>query len=818
MGFGAGARNMSQQPGRTGPNKPTGGVGKPVRVAWGGNIFLARGLSRRLAQLIQLGCICLGLVLGFFYADAYADPGQHAQGGPKKPKHRQDRILILPRAGADLTELAQLHRRNQARAARQFEAMRHLQVVHLPPGRNAAEMIREYEASGLVEFAEPDYELEAAIVPSDPFFGALWGLSNQSMPGADINAPAAWDTLTDAGNVIVAVVDSGIRYTHEDLAPNIWVNPRDGSPGFNAITGSSDPWDDNGHGTLVAGVIGAVSNNGRGVVGVAWRVQLMACKFLDATGNGYISDAIECIEFARTNGAHVINASWGGYVRSAALAEAIAAAGRAGIIFVAAAGNNGANNDQMPFYPASYLLDNVISVAASTPNDTLAGFSNYGAQSVHLAAPGTQIYSTHHAGNAAYAYASGTSLAAPHVSGAVALLRARYPTEPYQKLIRRLLAGVDRPAGLSDKCVSGGRLNLATALNPIVLADFTMTLTNGQAPLMVQFVDASEGRIVKRVWDFGDGVRVTNVLSPAHVFTNQGDFTVMLEVTGDRGAQSRAMQKVRVNGSYCIHSAGFSWVDPDVMYPLPLNANGVTPLINLPFPFYFYGSKYQQICAAANGMISFGAQLAGAEAATNAALPVMYPLKLDPQVAAGVNVWYGVRGKPPLRRVVIAWSPITVTTPTGPGTISVEAVLFESSQRFLFQYLIEPAALVEALPIQNATVGAMNAGGAGQVLYSVNSVPVLTNQQALLFVPQTGLGVTNYPTATLEPVLGEAPGQFKLKLAGQPAGTYAIEATANFTDWVALGTNAADLDGNLVFSDPVAQHLPARFYRARFVP
>lgn len=528
---------------------------------------------------------------------------------------------MRPRVGKDSDALARFHGAKGSRVGREFKELDNLQVVHLPPGRKVADMIREYEDSGLVEYAEPDYQLQPTLVPNDPQFNVLWGLKNPSTTYADISAPTGWDTLNSAANVVVAVIDSGVRYTHEDLAANMWINPRDGSHGFNALDGSNNPWDDNGHGTLVAGVIGAAGNNGKGVAGVAWRVQLMACKFLDSTGNGFVSDAIECIEFARTNGAQVINASWGGYAFSAALADAVADAGRAGIVFVAAAGNDGANNDATPFYPASYSLDNVVSVTATTPSDALASFSNYGAQSVHLGAPGYSIYSTCNSGDGAYNYASGTSLAAPFVSGAFALMRARYSAETCQQLISRVLGSVDAPSGLANKCVTGGRLNLANALNPPVLADFTMTTTNGTTPLTVKFADASQGAVASRVWDFGDGVKLTNVVGPSHVFTNDGTFTVTLTVTSAQGVRNRASQTVRAVGNYAIRSAGFQWVDTDLMFPLTLNSNGVSPFINLPFQFVFYGKSYLQISVTANGVISFGTQTPSVTSPTNSSPP-----------------------------------------------------------------------------------------------------------------------------------------------------------------------------------------------------
>jgi subtilisin family serine protease len=270
----------------------------------------------------------------------------------------------------------------------------------------------------------------------------------------------------------MAVLDTGVRYTHEDLASNMWVNPVDQSHGLNALTGTTDPSDDSGdgHGTMVAGVLGAVGNNGKGVVGVAWHTQIMACKCFNSLGFGIVSDAVTCLDYARTNGAKLINASWGFGANSLALSNAIYSLRTDGIIVVAACGNvtnPPANNiDVTPSYPASYALDNVVSVAYTTGADTLDPHSNYGPTNVDLAAPGENIWSTFVATDSYYYYNSGTSFAAPYVTGALALMMTHYPTDTYQQLISRLLRETDPLPSLAGKCVSGGRLNLRNALNP----------------------------------------------------------------------------------------------------------------------------------------------------------------------------------------------------------------------------------------------------------------------------------------------------------------------------------------------------------------
>ncbi|MGH7994435.1 MAG: S8 family peptidase [Limisphaerales bacterium] len=382
-------------------------------------------------------------------------------------------ILVKPLPGVNLSAL------NQAlglTVLRIFPAVGNLAVVQVPPGATADELIGVYEQSGLVQYAEHDYYLHALASPDDPGYtaGDQWSLynygQNGGLPGADIHAWEAWNYATSAANVIVAVVDTGIRYTHQDLAANMWVNHADGSHGINVVKNgraSNDPWDDYGHGSHVAGIIGAATDNGVGIAGICWQVQLMACKFLDKKGQGTVSGAITCLDYAREHGAKVVNASWGNFTtfKSQSLHDAIASLGKADIVFVAAAGNSAANNDVTPLYPASYSdLDNVVSVAATDDHDLLTGWSDYGATNVDLAAPGESIISCWNGSDSDYEYDQGTSQACAEVTGACALLRAAFPNENHQQIIQRILNNTDPEPALQGKCKTGGRLDLYNAL------------------------------------------------------------------------------------------------------------------------------------------------------------------------------------------------------------------------------------------------------------------------------------------------------------------------------------------------------------------
>lgn len=356
----------------------------------------------------------------------------------------------------------------------------------LGPQASPSHVISELNNLPSVVAAEPNYPLKIAVQPNDPMLRAQWALANTLAPGADISAVSAWKKNTNAASVIVAVIDTGVDYNHPDLRNNIWRNPHeiphnglddDGNGyvddyiGYDFVNNDSDPWDDHGHGTHVAGIIGAEGNNGLGIAGVAWNVKLMALKFLDEKGTGTVANAVRAIDYAVRMGAHIINASWGTSAYSTILAQAIDRAERAGVLFVSAAGNDATNNDRVPHYPSSYSYPNVLAVAATNFYDQLASYSNYGSKTVHIGAPGSSILST--LPNGSYGYMSGTSMAAPYVSGAAALLWAIYPDWTYRRVKECILRSVETLAHLREKVASGGRLNLARALDISPHADIS---------------------------------------------------------------------------------------------------------------------------------------------------------------------------------------------------------------------------------------------------------------------------------------------------------------------------------------------------------
>ncbi len=379
------------------------------------------------------------------------------------------------------------------------EGLSNLQALDISGPLSVKEAIDELEQSPYVAYAEPNYiislslpetepagpddpgALSALSVPNDPKFGEQWGLANTGqtggMSGADIHAKEGWDTTTGSDSIVVAVIDTGVDYTHPDLAANIWTNsgeiPNNGIDddgngyiddvhGYDFINNDNDPMDDNGHGTHCAGVIGAVGNNGVGIAGLNWKVKIMPLKFLRADGNGDTAASLNAIAYARRMGADVISCSWGGTAKSQALGDAIASTN---ILIPCAAGNAGSNNDITPHYPSGFDSPQIISVAASDAKDGIPSFSNYGASTVDVAAPGDWIMSTYPS-SLGYPYVKmkGTSLATPHVAGLAALLLSKHPSMTPSALKAKIMETVDKLSAFNGKTVSGGRINVQKAL------------------------------------------------------------------------------------------------------------------------------------------------------------------------------------------------------------------------------------------------------------------------------------------------------------------------------------------------------------------
>jgi len=414
---------------------------------------------------------------------------------PKLNDHVEGEVLVKLKPGMDLRGMGDFAGDYGAVVAERIKMGKQMQAafqgdllrVDLPEDMSTAQAIVAMSKDPRVAYATTNDRIQTPVtrenseVPNQPVQDPgnqpdegpqnlpenlspnLWGLHNTGQSGGkvdtDIDAPEAWAMTTGSRNGVIAVIDTGVDYNHKTLANNIWTNPQDGTHGYNAITDSHDPMDDHYHGTHCAGTI--AGNGTDGVYGVNHQASLMPIKFLSGSGGGTLADAIKGIVFASDNGARLTSNSWGGGPYNQALKDAFAASPALHLI---AAGNESNNNDASPTYPCTYDLDNIVSVAASDRNERLASFSNYGATTVDLSAPGVAIYST--APGNKYKNLDGTSMATPHVSGVAGLIVAQYPQATNAEIKARLMNAVDDVPGFHGKMVTGGRLNAAKALAP----------------------------------------------------------------------------------------------------------------------------------------------------------------------------------------------------------------------------------------------------------------------------------------------------------------------------------------------------------------
>lgn len=691
--------------------------------------------------------------------------GASPRGGPEPRTHYKElratplaaasRLLVRFKDGVSRDGRAAVHARLGARRLRRFETPRGLELVELPRGMTPRAAAVRYRESPHVRYAEPDYLVHAGATPDDPSFGSQWGLHNTGqVPGtvdADIDAPEAWDVTTGSANITIAVIDTGIDYRHADLEANLHRNEPECTPngldddgngaiddchGIDALNHDADPMDDHGHGTHVAGTIGAVGNNGVGVAGVAWNVRLLPCKFLGADGTGSISGAIACLEYvhaARARGVNVVatNNSWSGGDYSQALFDAIAEQQQAGILFIAAAGNgsslNGARDiDFFPIYPASYgrWLSNVIAVAALDAYATPAEFSNVGRQTVHLLGPGEEILST--APGNAYAMKSGTSMATPHVSGATALLAAQNPGLDWRGIRNLLLSTTDRvesPPPLPAKCLTQGRLNAHRALTCTTqsLSKPVLPITGwsgwGERPFSARPGQAVDLSAVNVRCEAPAGNVSLTVNPGAQNIALKDDGLGADAVSGDgiysnqwTPATYEKKSFLYPNGERYYGFASYHYAGAVTAAPYrDISAAGVSlglgdetsATLTSPFAVRIGDFRFTSLHVSANGFISlypFFPEYAYPGLDENVAIPTWsYDIKtfvapfwddLMPTPGGADNVYWAVLGQAPNRELVIEWRGVRhYQCRNDPAaTVTFQVVFFENRNEVLFNY------------------------------------------------------------------------------------------------------------------------------------
>ena len=728
----------------------------------------------------------VALLVGSAYGSPWSPAGQRTapatQGEPGRriQKYVPGQLLVRFRASLNRQAMQAQHAQVGAAVLKEFRVVKNLQLVRLPKGMTVPQARRLYRARPDVLYAEPNYfryTAQSPLVPSDPLYPDMWNLHNTGQsggaPGADIRAPEAWSLSTGSSSVVVAVIDSGIAYSHADLAANVWsssssytmslnggsVTCAAGTHGFNAITGKCDPQDDNSHGTHVAGTIGASGNNGTGVVGINWQVQVMACKFLDSGGGGTSSDMITCLEYValmKDKGVNLVatNNSYGGGGFSQAEKDAIDSHRQRGILFIAAAGNANANNDLASFYPANYGLPHMITVAATDRNDELADFSNYGRGSVHLGAPGSEILST--VPPAGYAVYSGTSMAAPHVTGVAALLKAQDGARDWKAIKNLILAGGDTIPSVANT-IAKKRLN----------AYGSMTCSNSVLQSRLQPQDAD-------VYLLGGDFLTFTVLNINCAAPNG-----LLEVAVDGGpetiplADDGVSPDVEANDGIYVaqrqwlaseignHTLAFPNHDVVTVHVLPpLSAytystavpfhyrdisgtdlhlrDDDSATIRPPFPIQFGGVSFPTLNVNSNGNVTFfgpfvewdNSPLPASGAATLVA-PFWDDLYAIPNPAeGGGSVRWDVTGTAPDRELVIEWRNAFATACVWSESLkdyaTFQIVFFESSSDILFNYADVELGDYDPLDMWRGCAEEVNGGASATV--GVQSMSNLANQ------------------------------------------------------------------------------------------
>ena len=573
--------------------------------------------------------------------------------------HSEGELLIRFAPQGDVSESdvaranALMSTLGSAEVTQEYSIVPGLCLIPLPQGMTVEEGIRLLSGRDDVLYVEPNYEVKAlSLIPNDPMFGQLWNMHNTGQTlgtvDADIDAPEAWEIATSSSGaieeVIVAVLDTGVDYTHPDLAANMWVNEAEynGTPGvdddgngyvddiygYDFSNYDGDPIDDEGHGSHVSGIIGAVGNNAEGVAGVCWDVKIMAVKFLGAYGSGWTSDAVTSVQYATLMGARVMSNSWGGGAYSSALEDAIRAAGDAGILFIASAGNGyHSNNDDIPYYPPSYELDNIIAVLSTDHDDRLSEHSNYGLTSIDLGAPGgdffNQIRSCYRDGG--YYWMYGTSMATPHVSGACALVWSVCPILSHMEVKDLIMRTVDPKPSLNGRCVSGGRLNvhnaiLGTEAPWIDIVPDAGIIAPGEVNDVNVIFDATlpvgtyEGQIIV----YSDDPYTPQIIIPVTMTIEQVDYFTELfnfEYPFDPGDPERNDMANRTlmltpdgSGSYyqaCGMEAASFPVDPAGGTIISLRDDDYRQIDLGAKKIEFYGTSYGTIYIGSNGYITF---------------------------------------------------------------------------------------------------------------------------------------------------------------------------------------------------------------------
>ena len=636
---------------------------------------------------------------------------------------------------------------------------------------NLPYVIAELNLDPRIEYAEPNFLMSIDITPDDPQYSLQWSFENtgQIVDGnigtvdADIDAPEAWEYTTGSPSVIVAVIDSGVDFTHPEFGGNshsstaMWTNPGEMCPGCstdgldNDNNGYIDDWrgwdfvnvdglprDDNGHGSHVTGILGARAND-HGVAGIAHDTTIMALKAFGAAGGGASDATVNAVLYAANHGAHVINASWGGIAPSFALQEAIEYAGERGVLFVAAGGNDGFDTDLIGHFPSALDLNNLISVGATNNRDELSDFSNFGLKTVDIGAPGEDVYSAWVREDLTlpYRHASGTSMATPHVAGVAALIKAQFPNATPLGIKNLIFNAADRKPSLDGLVSTGARLN---AVNAVSCSNEPQVWIDRPVPGFASVPgDPVEVRILASNCAVPDGISVAasadgqpfeltaeggGLYTGTFVPVAPGPVTVSARATlGDLIDSHDVVGEAVLN--YRFQNDVFNWLDATGGTEITFDEERDFQVdVPLTFPFTFYNRTFEEIVVGENGLIGFG----GTRVTTPFNQKIPHILAPNGFIAAfwdnldledGGEIWFDTLGTAPNRQFVISWIDIpNVAQTSGPLSgsgpfdgITFQIVLEESTNHIVMQYLDADFNLVSVDYGSQATIGVEHFSG-----------------------------------------------------------------------------------------------------------
>jgi subtilisin family serine protease len=695
--------------------------------------------------------------------------------GGGQQSYKADEVLVRFKSGTASSRVAAVHATHSTQVVREFRVPSNLQLVQVPQSVTVEDAIAAYQSDPEVLYAEPNYVYELNVAPNDPSFSQLYGLHNTGQNGgavdADINAPEAWNITKGSDSVTIGVLDTGVDYTHSDLSPNIFTNPGeiagngiddddngwiDDVHGINATAESGNPMDTNGHGTHVSGTIAARGNNAIGVVGVNWNAKIVSCKAFNPSGA--LSDILQCMDYflelktRSTNPVDIVatNNSWGGGSFSQALYDAIGAHRQAGLLFIAAAGNNGSNTDASPHYPSSYDHSNIISVLATDRYDQRAYFSNYGALTVDVGAPGEDIYSTL-PGNS-YGLLSGTSMATPHVTGLAGLLKAQNPLRSAAQIKNLILTGGTATQGTTGTTLTGRRIR----------ADGSLTCTNKTLVKRIAPSTSSVGVVIGTPVPLNflsitcdapsPGSKVVTVVETGATITLVADGTGQFKGTFAPVTPGTSTLKFP-NGDTVTVTAVRNY-DAAETVPFEFPAITGTSLslgcyyyytcsapIQSPFPIRFAGADPgpTTLHVTNKGIITLSATGTIYDSNGNEPLPtsrfsaVIAPFWDEINTYYGGSVQYQVRGQAPSRQLVIEYRNVAYSS--GYGAVTFQVVFFEGSPNIRFNYSDVTVGYSYYDNGAAATVGVQVANGVARQ-FSYNT-PSLSDGMSLLWTMNT---------------------------------------------------------------------------------